>query len=923
MVQTGKEKAMAYPRPGISRTQTLPGGSKKEKSSTPAQGNKDGELRDILHMATGIDNWKQPSATRTLKNKIMNSQSFGSKGDKFLHHLMQAESQKDNQIDDVWEFDVQKDDGISSPKVQENFTGVGRKILRWMLSDANFRKYFTQKPSSEHLGEDQMTKSTPIHWALENSYFAFIACLLNIYIHCSESSMRKSLDGIFEKQHDNKRNAIHYAAHLQVPFMPFLAFICPANALTSQDSSGCTPLHIALQHSEVTKALDAPLPCTDAGTNGWDKTFSPLAALKVIDKRDDSSDLMQKILTTTNNKGDSLFTECRLRKDLNQDFRSYLRRLIFDKVKKVPDVSTALYAYKGDTKELCLDMSDFNQSSHDFEAYVQRLKQVDEKVLEFEETLLFVHLPDLNYVKQPCPPKAISELFNWLKDRGVKTIRKLSIPDNTTNPLSDVFVQHYILNTFRVEELDWRKLDVNLDIFFRKGMGEHDLLPSNCLKGLRLYSSGNWSVLYHWISSDGLEKLPKLRKVSIDVILLEPTKDYYDEKTRKQHENMTSGYAHRLEEHAKGKTAYELEVKHNAKWYYPLSSLDPDETAAQVLQHPFTGQLESCFSALDVLSNGNSRATTDDTGEERMERFCEFALHPDYNPSVDPDSKQQDRRIKVAIIDNGADRVRFAYRDMIAKGQSYVNAEVTGSDRLLPWWMVSDPHGTQMASLIGQTNPYCRLYVARVGRGRSDIQPEAATKAIHWAIENHVDIISMSWTLNKPNTELNRAIKSAHEKGIVVFCSTADEGALSNAEPVGEADHVLTVSATDRWGHLTSKAITSRKVDVLIEGENIVAPAPDYMINQSNTVSGSSVATALAAGIASLALLMIRTFSAGEDWDEEMKDELSAARRRERIKSVFDRMAEPNTAIKLTKLFPIGSDDDIVLEELARLWQDI
>ncbi|CAG9975209.1 unnamed protein product [Clonostachys byssicola] len=497
--------------------------------------------------------------------------------------------------------------------------------------------------------------------------------------------------------------------------------------------------------------LDAPPPCADAETKGWDKTFSPLATLKMIEERGDS-DLMEKILTTTNNKGDSLFTECRLRKDLNQDFRSYLKRLIFDKVKKVPD----------------------------------------------------------------------------------------------------------------------------------------------------------------------------LRKVSIDVILLKSTKDYYDEETRKQHENMTLRYAYRLKDHAKRKNAYELEVKHNAKWYYPLASLDPDETAAQVLQHPFTGQLKSFFSTLEELLNRNSRTEAGNITEEQMqiERLCGLALHPNDNPFADPDSKPQDRRIKVAIIDNGADRVRFAYRHLIAKGQSYVNAEVTGSDRLLPWWMVSDPHGTQMASLIGQTNPYCSLYVARVGRGRNDIQPEAATKAIHWAIENCVDIISISWTLNKANAELNKAIESAYENGIIVFCSTADEGALSNAEPVGQAAHVLTVSATDQWGHLTSKATSSRKVDVLVPVENIDAPAPDYMINQSNTVSGSSVATALAAGIASLALLMLRAFN-GEEWDDEMKDASSAYHMRNRIKNVFGLMAEPNTAIKLTRLFSNGSDYDTVLDELIQRWQKV
>lgn len=87
----------------------------------------------------------------------------------------------------------------------------------------------------------------------------------------------------------------------------------------------------------------------------------------------------------------------------------------------------------------------------------------------------------------------------------------------------------------------------------------------------------------------------------------------------------------------------------------------------------------------------------------------------------------------MAIIDNGVDRIRASVRNMIAKGISFVAAGAQSADQnekneILPWWMVADPHGTQMASLIGQTNPYCRLYVARVGKGRADILTENAVE---------------------------------------------------------------------------------------------------------------------------------------------------------------------------------------------------
>jgi hypothetical protein len=238
------------------------------------------------------------------------------------------------------------------------------------------------------------------------------------------------------------------------------------------------------------------------------------------------SNLIATILTTTSKDGDSPFLEdLDLYKTDKRDFRRDFKQLIFDNVKKISDISKALYGTKGDIKELCLDMSNFNQSSHNFETFVDKLTQLDidlpegKSVLRFEDTLFFVHLPDLNYVKQPCPHHTIHRLFDWLGRKEVRTIKKFSIPDNTTYPLSDAFVQQYIIDAFDTEELDWRKLDVNLDIIAgtpdRRRLAKEVNKPTSntwkCLTDLALYSSGNWSVLYHWISKDGLAKLEGVR----------------------------------------------------------------------------------------------------------------------------------------------------------------------------------------------------------------------------------------------------------------------------------------------------------------------------------------------------------------------------------------------------------------------------
>ena len=67
--------------------------------------------------------------------------------------------------------------------------------------------------------------------------------------------------------------------------------------------------------------------------------------------------------------------------------------------------------------------------------------------------------------------------------------------------MSDELVEEAILKEFAVEEFDWRKLDINLDILTQSPHADH-------FTKVTLYANANWSLLHHWISDEGLAKLP-------------------------------------------------------------------------------------------------------------------------------------------------------------------------------------------------------------------------------------------------------------------------------------------------------------------------------------------------------------------------------------------------------------------------------
>lgn len=160
----------------------------------------------------------------------------------------------------------------------------------------------------------------------------------------------------------------------------------------------------------------------------------------------------------------------------------------------------------------------------------------------------------------------------------------------------------------------------------------------------------------------------------------------------------------------------------------------------------------------------------------------------------------------------------------------------------------------------------------------------------------------------KDQPNLKTAIGNAFSKNkhrALVFSSTADEGAYSGPVWPAEYDGVLSVSATDEWGHLPPRAEGVKRVDIQIPGHNIEADGPTYMKSQENTVSGSSVATALAAGIVSLALTKLQTFN--HDLNSE---ELKFMRTKECMGKVFKKMGADKSGIQFSNLFPAPSIAD-------------
>lgn len=141
----------------------------------------------------------------------------------------------------------------------------------------------------------------------------------------------------------------------------------------------------------------------------------------------------------------------------------------------------------------------------------------------------------------------------------------------------------------------------------------------------------------------------------------------------------------------------------------------------------------------------------------------------------------------------------------------------------------------------------------------------------------------MSWTVEKnqadPDNEwdmsrLQRALEIAKDKKMLVFCSAPDIGnvrdsVLSNHYPFGcdfVSKRIFKIGAAKADGTTLGWTGDSESVNFTLPGDNVMPRKGDRISEEKDTPrTGSSVATALAAGLAALLIYVVR-LAAVHDW---------------------------------------------------------
>ena len=204
--------------------------------------------------------------------------------------------------------------------------------------------------------------------------------------------------------------------------------------------------------------------------------------------------------------------------------------------------------------------------------------------------------------------------------------------------------------------------------------------------------------------------------------------------------------------------------------------------------------------------------------------------------------------VPIAVIDSQIDASHPDLEGVIAKRFSAVGAEEK-----------PHAHGTGMAGAIASrqrlvgTAPAARLLAVHAF-STSAATAESTTfnilKGMDWSVKEGARIINMSFAGPK-DPSLERAIKLAYDRGIVLIAAAGNAGPKSPPLFPGADPNVIAVTATDMDDKLFSGANRGKYISVAAPGVDILVPAPE---GSYQVTTGTSVAAAEVSGIVALLL---------------------------------------------------------------------
>ncbi|KAF5872904.1 putative major intracellular serine [Botrytis fragariae] len=190
-----------------------------------------------------------------------------------------------------------------------------------------------------------------------------------------------------------------------------------------------------------------------------------------------------------------------------------------------------------------------------------------------------------------------------------------------------------------------------------------------------------------------------------------------------------------------------------------------------------------------------------------------------------------------------------------------------GANCIRSHWILERGHGTVMAKIYAirlETHFDHKEQKVRIGT-------KSAVEAIDAAVDRKVQMISMSWTIKQPDSnseekeKFDSAVRRAVKAGILLFCSAADKGLHQDNDypAASNPTKMLKIGTAKPNGNVWDWVPNIRHLDFIIPGYEVSENASlnDDSSQNFQPQTGSSVATALSAGLSDLVICCVQLAS--------------------------------------------------------------
>ncbi|MFT6760059.1 MAG: serine protease [Psychroserpens sp.] len=179
-------------------------------------------------------------------------------------------------------------------------------------------------------------------------------------------------------------------------------------------------------------------------------------------------------------------------------------------------------------------------------------------------------------------------------------------------------------------------------------------------------------------------------------------------------------------------------------------------------------------------------------------------------------------------------------------------------------------HGTHVSGLIGAVSNngvgmasigyQCKILPVKIASDANGSALSGALDGIFYAMRSGADIINMSWGIGSDNVTLRMLIEQVASSGIVMIAAAGNDGNQNLHYPAAYPE-TISVGATNSADQIASFSNRGTTIDLMAPGQDVYSTLTEGN-NTYGNLSGTSMATPITAGLASLVKAQFPSFNA-------------------------------------------------------------